>query len=135
MKPEDRTLIRYRLSRASESLEEADLLLSKGHLHSAVSRIYYACFYAVSALLLTEGQSSSRHSGIRSLFDQLWINPRRFPKEMGRLYRRLFEKRQESDYTDLVKFDAKDVKNMLQEAVSFVNIISEKTEEKITGEL
>ena len=54
---------------------------------------------------------------------------------MGRLYRRLFEKRQESDYTDLVKFDAGDVKNMLQESVSFVNIISEKTEEKITGEL
>lgn len=42
----------------------AELALGNGYLHGTVNRLYYACFYAVSALLLTEGFSSSRHSGI-----------------------------------------------------------------------
>ena len=42
------TLIRYRLDRAYESIEEAKLLLQNGHYHTAVNRLYYACFYAVS---------------------------------------------------------------------------------------
>lgn len=44
-------LVRYRLARAKESLGEARLLLANGHIRTAVNRIYYACFYAVSARL------------------------------------------------------------------------------------
>lgn len=48
MTPEQGELVRYRLARAMESLEEARLLLTNGHVRTAVNRIYYACFYAVS---------------------------------------------------------------------------------------
>jgi len=48
---EERAYIRYRLGRAREALDEARLLLEADHLATAVTRIYYACFYAVSALL------------------------------------------------------------------------------------
>jgi uncharacterized protein (UPF0332 family) len=51
--PEEQALIRYRLERAMETLDEAALLYEKGHLHAYVNRLYYACFYAVSALLLS----------------------------------------------------------------------------------
>ena len=64
MTPETVQLVRYRISRAEESLGMAELALGNGYLHGTVNRLYYACFYAVSALLLTEGFSSSRHSGI-----------------------------------------------------------------------
>jgi uncharacterized protein (UPF0332 family) len=59
MKPEMTTLIQYRVARALESIEEAKLLLENGHLHSSVNRLYYACFYVVSGLLITEGLSSA----------------------------------------------------------------------------
>lgn len=94
MTPEQGELVRYRLARAMESLDEARLLFANGHVRTAVNRIYYACFYAVSALLLTKGESSPKHSGVRSLFDQLWIVTGRLPKDMGRFYRRLFDARQ-----------------------------------------
>ena len=55
MKEETRTLIDYRLERARESLQEANILLERGHGNAFVNRLYYACFYAVSALLLTKG--------------------------------------------------------------------------------
>lgn len=73
MKPEMTALIRHRLDRAHESIEEATLLLENGHLHSSVNRLYYECFYAVSGLLLTEGLSSARHSGTMALFERHWI--------------------------------------------------------------
>lgn len=67
MTPEQGELVQYRLARAKGSLDEARLLLANGHACTAVTRIYYVCFYALSALLLTEGKSSPKHSGIRGL--------------------------------------------------------------------
>jgi uncharacterized protein len=46
---ETRTLVRYRLGRAKEALEEVVLLLESNHTNTFVNRLYYACFYAVSA--------------------------------------------------------------------------------------
>jgi uncharacterized protein (UPF0332 family) len=62
---EEKPYVRYRLERASGALAEARMMLDAGHLHATVNRLYYASFYALSALLLTEGMASSKHSGVR----------------------------------------------------------------------
>ena len=62
MTSEERTLALYRMDRAREAIEEAKLLFEAGHLHTYVNRLYYACFYAMSALLLTRGLSTSKHT-------------------------------------------------------------------------
>ena len=49
MNEEIKTLISYRIERAFESLAEAEVLLEKGFGNTFVNRLYYACFYAVSA--------------------------------------------------------------------------------------
>ena len=110
MNSEERALILYRMERADEALAEAELLLEHDHPRTAVNRLYYACFYAVSALLLTEGQSATKHSRIRALFDQHWIKSGRLPREAGKLFRRLFEERQRSDYSDLASYPPDSVK-------------------------
>ena len=125
MKPEMTSLIRYRVARAHESIEEAKLLLENGHLNSSVNRLYYACFYAVSGLLLTEGLSSAKHSGTMALFERHWIKTEKVPRELGRLYRRLFNRRQKSDYADLVTFLLADVETWIGEVKTFVAAISD----------
>ena len=75
MTPETRMLVQYRLDRAREALAEATLLLDSGHANTGVNRLYYACFYAVSALLLTTGLTATSHSGLRTLFHQHVIRP------------------------------------------------------------
>ncbi len=45
------TIIKYRLERAGETLDEATSLKESKHYHGAVNRLYYSCFYAVTALL------------------------------------------------------------------------------------
>jgi len=103
-------LVRYRVDRAREALEEAALLLQAGHTAAAVNRQYYACFYAVSALLLTEGRSAPRHTGVRALFNRHWVKTGRVSVALGRVYGRLFLRRHRGDYTDLVRFDPGDVR-------------------------
>jgi uncharacterized protein (UPF0332 family) len=130
---EEQALIRYRLQRASESLDEAALLYEKSHLNAYVNRLYYACFYAVSALLLVEGRSSSKHSGVRALFNKEWVNRGRIAADYGRLYRRLYDSRQKGDYGDFVEFQEADVAFWLQEAKNFVATVTTLIEEIAKG--
>ena len=85
MKEETLALINYRLERAHETLEEARILLEQEHANTYVNRLYYACFYAVSALLLTKGLSSAKHSGIRSFFHQNFVKSGLVDQELGQL--------------------------------------------------
>lgn len=124
MTEETRTLVRYRLGRAREALEEAVLLLERGYTNTCVNRLYYACFYAVSALLLARGLSSARHSGIRALFHQHIVKPGMVHVSLGQLYDRLFDNRQKGDYADLVRFALDDVQPWIEEARTFVNAVA-----------
>ena len=124
MKPDIEEYIRFRTVRATETLEDARLVLDKGHLHSAVNRLYYACFYIVSALLLTEGSSSGKHSGVRSLFDRCWIKTGRLPQRMSEFYRTLFNFRQQADYADRITFSLEDVGVWSEEAEQFIRRVS-----------
>jgi uncharacterized protein (UPF0332 family) len=125
VKEEIRVLVTYRLERARESLEEARILLDRGYGNTFVNRLYYACFYAVSALLLTKGLSSAKHSGIRSLFHQNIVKSGLVDLESGQLYDKLFDNRQKSDYADLVRFDLDEVSDWYDEARRFVDAVED----------
>ncbi len=113
-------LIRYKLSRTEETLEEAGVMLQTDHSHGAANRIYYACFYAVTALLLTRNLSSSKHRGVMALFNQHFIKPGLISKDMGKFYSRMFENRLESDYADWVEVEKQDIQEELAYAEEFI---------------
>lgn len=135
MTPEIRILVQYRLDRAHEALTEAVLLLDSGHANTAVNRLYYACFYAVSALLLTKGLTATSHSGLRTLFHQHVIRPGLVPLGHGPLYDRLFDQRQRSDYADLVHFGVHEVRAWSLEAHAFVNTVAVLIQQALTAPL
>jgi uncharacterized protein len=120
MTPEEVTYVRYRVARGKETLEDAQVLLVHGHLHSVMNRIYYACFYVVDALLRTEGMGSTKHSGVLSLFDKHWVKSGRMPLEMARFYREMFNQRQVGDYAAVLTVDRADAEGWLQQAEAFV---------------
>ncbi|MFO7817784.1 MAG: HEPN domain-containing protein [Desulfovibrionales bacterium] len=76
-------LVSYRMARAEESLEDARILTRAGRWNTCVNRLYYACFYAVSALLLRDGLSSSKHAGIRGLFNKNYVKTGKVPEKSG----------------------------------------------------
>jgi uncharacterized protein (UPF0332 family) len=92
----------YRLQRARQTLEDARILANAGRWNPCVNRLYYACFYAVSALLIQHSLSSSKHTGVRGLFNRHFVRTGKVSKELAQIYNDLFERRQESDYADFV---------------------------------
>ncbi|MCP4664147.1 MAG: HEPN domain-containing protein [bacterium] len=119
--------LRYRLKRAHEALQDARLLADAGRWNSCVNRLYYACFYAVSALLLQRGLLSTKHSGVRSFFNLHLVKTGEVSAELGQLYNDLFRDRQESDYTDFVEFTEIQVRPRISATEDFVNQISALT--------
>ena len=97
-------LIKYRLEKANQTLEDAQLLSDAKRWNPCVNRLYYACFYAVSALLAQNEMSSSKHTGVRSLFNLNFVKTNKIPKETAEIYNDLFDRRQEGDYADFVVF-------------------------------
>ena len=74
----------------------------------------------MSALLLRDGLSSSRHTGIRSLFNRNYVRAGIVSRDLARLYNDLFERRQESDYADFVRFQADQVRPWIPQTEAFI---------------
>jgi len=107
--------------------------LAEDDLHEAVGRLYYACFYLVSSLLLLEGHTSSKHKGIWTLFDLHCIRTERFPREMGRFLHRLYRRRQDADYSDQVQFEHDEVKDWFEESRLFCVRLRDEIEKGLAG--
>jgi uncharacterized protein (UPF0332 family) len=123
-----KALIKYRIERAEETYKEALLMRTEDHWNACANRLYYACFYAVSALLVKYGLSSSKHSGIKSLFNQYIIKKKILDKNKGKLYNQLFEARQEGDYVDFVSFDRDLVEPWVLKVKEFIDDIKHLSE-------
>jgi uncharacterized protein (UPF0332 family) len=122
MKEKPGDLVQHLLTRARESYEEARILADSGHWNTCVSRLYYACFYSASALLEKHGLSSSKHSGVRSLFNNHFARAGIITKDVSAIYNDLFDRRQESDYGPFFEFEETDVTPWFVEVEMFINV-------------
>ena len=123
-------LVLYRLERAREALEEAQILANAGRWNACVNRLYYACFYAVSAVLVKDGLASAKHTGVRGLFNKHYVKTGKVPKELARIYNDLFERRQEGDYIDFVSFKETQVFPWISQAEKFVEHITDQAKQE-----
>ena len=87
------------LERCWEELAAARLLAGKGFEAQAVSRAYFAAFFAAEAALMALGETRSKHSEVVSAFVRLLIRGGQLDEGIGRLLRSLFERRNEADYS------------------------------------
>lgn len=117
-------LIKYRLDRCKSSMEEAKIAIDLGKLHLAYNRIYYSIFYIITALALKSDFSSSKHSSLLGWFNKNFVNTGIVSKELGKIYNKAFENRQESDYEDMISFNIKDVKKDYDNMLVFIEEIN-----------
>ena len=110
------------LERARQELAAAELLADHDFSAPAVSRAYYAAFYAAEAALLALGETRSKHSGVVAAFGQLLVRDRRLDEQAGRLLRSLFERRSQADY-EFARIPAEEARAALADARRVVDII------------
>lgn len=113
-------LIKYRIERAKESLDESLILSETGHWNTVANRLYYASFYAVNALIIKFDLNSSSHSGTKSIFNREFIKSGMLDKNFGKLYNNLFNKRHEGDYQDFQTFEMETIKPLIAKVEEFI---------------
>ncbi len=111
--------IKYRISKSKEIFEDAKLLKVNLRWNSCVNRLYYSSFYLVSALLHKNGIKAESHNGTKTQFNLHFVKTEVVSKDLGRLYARLFDWRQESDYADFIEFDEATVIVLFEEVEIF----------------
>jgi uncharacterized protein (UPF0332 family) len=92
---------RVGLDRSRQELAAARLLADQGFEAQAVSRAYFAAFFAAETALLALGETRSKHSGVISAFVHRLVRGGELEEETGRLLRSLFERRNQADYSSV----------------------------------
>lgn len=98
---EDRKqIVVYRIEKAERTFKEAQGAIANGFAETAANRLYYAAYYAVSALLIAHKHEASTHNGVIQIFGMTFLKTNIIDKKHGRTYNRLFSLRLTGDYED-----------------------------------
>ncbi len=111
------------MSRAKTTLNEIDLHISNELWSTSVNRLYYACYYAVTALLVNQQIAAQTHSGVRHMFGLHFIKTNLIDREIGKFYTDIFDKRQTGDYDDYVTFSRDEVVSLIEPAKKLISEI------------
>ncbi len=111
------------IERAEKYINSAKILIVEKDYESAVSRVYYAMFYSVEALMLEKKMTFSSHKAIISAFGEHYIKTGIFPREMGRDFNKAFEKRQIGDYEYTFVITLEDADMILKNGIDFISQI------------
>lgn len=113
----------YRVKRSEDTLAEADCLAENGHFSGAVNRLYYACYYIVTALLIDNDIFSSTHVGVRSMFALKFIKTGKMDLSLGKFFNEIFELRHSNDYDDFIFCDKETYMNLRPRAEELIKTI------------
>ena len=110
---------------ADEKLTVAQDLLNLSHFDDAISRSYYAMFYAAKAALLAVKVETHSHSGVINQFGQHFVKTGQVDRQYIRLLSLAMQAREDSDYNIDVRASRLDTETLLADAIAFVTKIKE----------
>ena len=105
---------------ATEDLAAAQDNLRLHHVRAAISRAYYAMFYAGTALLGRHGLWRSKHQGLIATFGEHFVKPGLVEPRYGRILHDAFEARLDGDYAPHPDLDETSASKLIADAEDFV---------------
>ena len=91
-------IVKYRIEKAYRTYQEAVGSIKNGYVETAVNRLYYAAYYAVSALLISYKYEVSTHNGVIQMFGKVFLRNNIIDKKYGKIFNQLFSLRLTGDY-------------------------------------
>ena len=120
--------IKYRIEKSEQAYSDSKLLAESKRWNARINRLYYACYYIVSALALKTNITTQTHAGLKSQFNLHFVKTGKVPIEMGKLYSDLIDSRQKGDYGDMYDFDEETVINLMTPVERFISTLKKLIE-------
>jgi len=122
---ERKSVVEFRLEKSKNTFAEVAVLIDNGFWQTAANRLYYACYYAVGALLVQNGIEAHTHNGTINQLGLHFVRTGLLSVEKGKFYKQLFELRQTGDYSDWIKIEEADIQPLIEKSKEFINSIEE----------
>ena len=122
-------LVTYRLQHAKDTFAEVISITESGFYNTAVNRLYYACYYAVIALLVKHNIPTQTHAGVKQMLGLHFVNTKKLNPEYARFYAQMFNNRISGDYDDFITFDLEMVEALIPQAQLFIEALEKLIEE------
>lgn len=123
MSGEKEQAIHLKLIKAKSFLNEADILLENKFYATVINRLYYGCFHATKALLLTKELFPKTHSGVINQLHLHFVQPGVFDMAQASFFSRLMQERIEEDYSDLIMEDEENTRAFIEPARKYIAYI------------
>ena len=120
---ERKAIVVYRLEKAEGVFVEAEDCASMEHWTLAANRLYYAAYYASSALLVSAGLMAKTHEGTIGMIGQHYVRTGVLTKEDGALLARLQNMRHTGDYDDFLDWTQEDVEPCFPKVDAYIEKI------------
>ena len=127
---ERETLVKYRIEKSSETLQEARDCGSMNHWTLAANRLYYSAYYASSALLIQNGIIAKSHEGVLGMIGQNFVITGILSKDEAKLLARLQNMRKTGDYDDFIEWHQEEVEPMFESVENYIEKIKTLVELK-----
>lgn len=124
---ERHAIVLYRIEKANAALDDIRKVLPLELWSIIANRMYYALYYAASALLIHDGHKVGTHKGVIALFNLKYVKEGPLSREDGTLFSNVFAFRQGSDYDDFIDATEEDVKRYLPRVEALVSKIVSMT--------
>ena len=122
------SIVCYRIESAENTLAEVETHRANGFYNTAVNRLYYACYYAATAILIANGIEVKSHDGVRMNLGKYIVQEGILTPELGRYFSRLFSKRSTGDYDDFFNHSIETVDELMPDAKLFIQTIKDWVE-------
>ena len=120
-----REIVKYRLEKSLRTYNEAVGSIANGYVETAANRLYYAAYYAVSALLVSYKYEASTHNGVIQMFGKAFIKSKVLERRYGTIFNQLFSLRMTGDYEDRRFLDIEeDVKPLIEPTKELIDVVS-----------
>ena len=124
-------IVTYRIERAFVALEQAKGNQQMGYLEITANRLYYAAYYAASALLIANEIRVKSHEGCIGQFNLHFVKTGQISVEMGKLFSTLFDMRLTGDYSDRFDLTEDDVVPNIQPTEDFIKKVTDMAKEQL----
>ena len=120
---ERKIMVEFEIEKAHRLIDEFPILENAKLWDTLANRLYYSVFHAITALLIKNGLHAESHQGVSVLFSKHFVKEGLIDIEYGKLFARLENMREKSDYTCLFETTEDEVLPMIPKAKELVSII------------
>jgi uncharacterized protein (UPF0332 family) len=114
-----RGLSLYRLEKAADELDTAEIDFAAGKYNAAANRAYYAIFHIIRAVLALDGVDFKKHSGVIGYFQKEYLSTDTIDRTFSELIKKAFVVRNASDYSDYYETTQEEAKYLIDQCDIF----------------